>query len=467
MKSAVEKLSETRTKLSIEVTFEELEPFMAQAYKTLGQRINVPGFRKGKVPPAMIDQRVGRAAILDEAINLSLGEFYAEAKNEHSIVAIGRPQVDITELVDNEKVSFTVEVDVRPEITLPNFSKMKITVEDVVVGDAEIDEQVDALRARFGTLSTVETNVESGSFVTIDLVASVNGEPLEGGTANDISYEVGTNSMVDGLDDALIGLAAGESKRFATRLVGMPEGETGDVDVTVKVVKHRELPALDDSFAKLASEFDNLAELKADVATRLERVKNLEQGADARDKLIEELISTLTVPLPPALIEEEVNHHLEGEGRLEDTEHRTEVTSQVTRQLTQEIILDTLVSTENVSVNESELTEYLFRQSQRYGMSPDKFIKEVSDNGQVPAMIADVGRAKALAAVLGRVKVVTTSGKVVDLEALRPPAQVAQQDVSPAEDAAPIDDVAPIDDATLEADLASETAEDPENTESK
>ena len=454
MKSAVEKLSDTRTKLSIEVTFEDLEPFLAQAYKSLGQRINVPGFRKGKVPPAMIDQRVGRAAILDEAINLSVSEFYAEAKKEHSIVAIGRPQVDVTELVDHEKVSFTVEVDVRPEITLPNFSKVKITVDDVVVGDAEIDEQVDALRARFGTLSTVESSVESGSFVTLDLVASVNGEPLEGGTANDISYEVGSNSMVDGLDDALIGLAAGESKRFATRLVGMPEGETGDVDVTVKVVKHRELPPLDDSFALLASEFETLAELKADVATRLERVKHLEQGADARDKLIEELITTLTVPLPPALIEDEVNHHLEGEGRLDDAEHREEVTGQVTRQLTQEIILDTLVSAENVSVNESELTEYMFRQSQRYGMSPDKFIKEVADNGQVPALIADVGRAKALASVLSRVKVVTTSGKTVDLEALRPPAQSTQEDVEP------------VTDALLEADAAPETTEESENAES-
>jgi len=454
VKSAVEKLSDTRTKLSIEVTFEDLEPFLAQAYKSLGQRINVPGFRKGKVPPAMIDQRVGRAAILDEAINLSVSEFYAEAKKEHSIVAIGRPQVDVTELVDHEKVSFTVEVDVRPEITLPNFSKVKITVDDVVVGDAEIDEQVDALRARFGTLSTVESSVESGSFVTLDLAASVNGEPLEGGTANDISYEVGSNSMVDGLDDALIGLAAGESKRFATRLVGMPEGETGDVDVTVKVVKHRELPPLDDSFALLASEFETLAELKADVATRLERVKHLEQGADARDKLIEELITTLTVPLPPALIEDEVNHHLEGEGRLDDAEHREEVTGQVTRQLTQEIILDTLVSAENVSVNESELTEYMFRQSQRYGMSPDKFIKEVADNGQVPALIADVGRAKALASVLSRVKVVTTSGKTVDLEALRPPARSTQEDVEP------------VTDALLEADAAPETTEESENAES-
>ena len=420
MKSAVEKLSETRTKLSIEVTFEELSPYLARASKALSEKINVPGFRKGKVPAALVEQRVGRTVILDEAINLSMGDFYSTAKKEHAIAAIGRPQVDITELVDKEKFSFTVEVDVRPDITLPNFSEMTITVDDVIVGDAEVDEQVDALRARFGTLTTVEKSVESGDFVTIDLVASVGGKALDGGTANDISYEVGSNTMVDGLDDALLGLSVGESKRFSTTLVGMPAGEVGEVDVAVKAVKHRELPPLDDSFAKLSSEFDTLAELKNDVQLRIERVKNLEQGAAARDQLVETLVESLSIPLPQSFIEDEVTNHLKGEGRLEDTAHRDEVTAQTTKQLTYEIILDTIVSAEDVSVNENELTEYLVRQSQRYGMSPDQFIQEVTVNGQVSTMVSEVARAKALASVLGRVKVVTKSGKSIDLESLRP-----------------------------------------------
>ncbi len=430
VKSAIEKLNETRTKLTIDVSFEELAPYMTKATKALSEKITVPGFRKGKVPAALVEQRVGRAAILDEAINLSMGDFYSIAKKEHAIAAIGRPQVDITELVDKEKFTFTVEVDVRPEISLPNFSEMTITVEDVVVGDKEIDEQVDALRARFGTLTTAEKSVENGDFVTIDLIASVGGKALDGGTANDISYEVGSNTMVDGLDDALAGLSVGESKRFATTLVGMPEGETGEVDVTVKAVKTRELPPLDDSFAKLSSEFDTLAELKSDVQLRIERVKALEQGAAARDQLVETLVESLTVPLPQNLIEDEVNSHLEGEGRLEDTTHREEVTGQTTKQLTYEIILDTIVSAEDVSVNENELTEYLVRQSQRYGMSPDQFIQEVTQNGQVSTMVSEVARAKALASVLGRVKVVTKSGKSVDLEALRP------KQIVPAEDSA-------------------------------
>ena len=420
VKSAVEKLSETRAKLTIDVTFDELAPYIAKASKALGEKITVPGFRKGKVPAALIEQRVGRTAVLDEAINLSMGDFYTTAKKEHSILAIGRPQVDVTELVDKEKFAFTVEVDVRPEITLPNFSEMTITVEDVVVGDSEIDEQVDALRARFGTLTTVEKTVETGDFVTIDLVASANSKPLEGGTATDISYEVGSNRMVDGLDEALIGLAVGESKRFTTTLVGMPAGEQGEVDVAVKAVKHRDLPPLDDSFAKLSSEFDTLAELKNDVQGRIERLKALEQGAEARDQLVETLVSSLNVPLPQNLIDDEVSHHLKGEGRLEDTAHREEVVAQTTKQLTYEIILDTIVSAEDVSVNENELSEYLIRQSQRYGISADQFIQEVTANGQIATMVSEVARAKALASVLGRVKVVTKSGKSVDLEALRP-----------------------------------------------
>jgi len=214
VKSAVENINETRRKLSIEVSFDELQPHIADAYKSISNKINVPGFRKGKIPAAMIDQRVGRAAVLDEAINSALPDFYSKARVEHKIVAIGRPQVDVTELVDKEKLAFTVEVDVRPDVKLPNFSEMTITVDDVVIADAEVDEQIDGLRGRFGTLTTVEKSIEKGDFVTIDLVASVKGAALEGGTANDISYEVGSNSMVDGLDDALAGLTAGQSKRF-------------------------------------------------------------------------------------------------------------------------------------------------------------------------------------------------------------------------------------------------------------
>ena len=426
MKSSVTKINETRVKIDIEVTFEELAPFLADAYKSIGASITIPGFRKGHVPNAMIEKRVGRGAILDEAVNAGLPTFYTEAAKENKVKVIGRPQVDIKELVDNEKLSFEVEVDIRPDITLPDFSKITIEVDDVAVGDSEIAEQVDALRGRFGTLTTVEKPAEKGLFVTIDLIASKDGAELDGGVAKDISYEVGSASMIDGLDEAIIGLSAGESKRFNATLVGMPDGETGDIDVTIKAVKNRDLPPLDDSFAKLASEFDTLDELRADVAKRLERVKTLEQGSHARDRLVEKLFADITIPLPQNIIDDEVNDHLEKEGRLEDAAHRAEVAEQTVQSIKQEILFDTIVDAEQVSVNENELTEYLIRASQRYGMTPDQFVKEISGAGQINSMVAEVARAKGLAGVLSRVTVKTKSGKVVDLEALAPKQAAAE-----------------------------------------
>ena len=420
MKSAVEKLSPTRVKLSIDVPFADLKPHIDGAYKSLSEKITIPGFRKGKVPSAMIDQRVGRGAVLDEAINAAIPSFYSQAAKDNDVLVIGRPTVEITELKDNEKLSFTIEVDIRPDIALPNFSEIKIEVDDVKVTDADIDEQVQALRTRFGTLTTVEKVVASGDFVTIDLVATKDGQPLDGGTANDLSYEVGSASMIDGLDEALIGLSTGGEKSFETALVGMAEGEKASVKVSVKAVKERELPPVDDAFAKLASEFETLAELKADLTTRLTRLKEMEQGAQARDLLVEKLISSVDIPLPAEIIEAEVNDHLEKEGKLEDDKHRAEVNEEVKSTITREFLLDSIVKAESVAVNESELTEYLVRAASRYGMTPDQFIKEVSQAGQVTTMVAEVARAKALAQVLGRVKVVDKSGKKVDLEALAP-----------------------------------------------
>jgi trigger factor len=420
LKSTVEKLSPTRVKLSIDVEFSELKPHIDGAYKTLSEKINIPGFRKGKVPAAMIDQRVGRGAVLDEAINAALPTFYSQAAKENDVLVIGRPNVDITELKDNEKLSFTVEVDIRPEVVLPDFAQIKIEVDDVVVTDSDLDKQIESLQIRFGTLTTVEKTVESGDFVSIDLLATDGGKEIDGGSANEISYEVGSASMIEGLDEALIGLKVGESKSFETALVGMPESQKASVQVTLKAVKKRELPPLDDAFAKLASEFETLAELKADLSNRLKRVKELEQGAQARDLLVEKLTSTVEIPLPAEIIEAEVNDHLEKEGRLADDKHRAEVNEEVKATITREFLLDSIVKAEAVSVNESELTEYLVRASSRYGMSPDQFIKEVSQAGQITTMVAEVARAKALAQVLGKVKIVDKSGKQVDIQALAP-----------------------------------------------
>ena len=427
MKSNVETLSPTRVKISVEVAFEELSPYIAEAYKKLAAQINVPGFRKGKVPAAMVEQRVGRPAILDEAINAALPEFYGQAAREHTLLVIGRPVVDIKEFKDNEQLDFTVEVSVRPEVTLPDFSKITVTVDNAEVSDADLDEQIDELRARFGTLHTVERATKSGDFVTVDLTARINGEEVDGGKANDISYEVGSNRMIDGLDEALVGMSAGDTKTFTSQLVGQKDDETGDVEIALKVVKERELPPVDDAFAKLASEFDTIAELKADFTERLARIKKLEQGAQARDLLVEKLLGDLTIEVPDDLVLEEVNSHLEGEGRLEDAVHRAEVDKEVRDGIKSEFLLDSIVKAEDVQITEIELTDYLVRMSQRYGMGPEQFAQELQKAGQITQVIAEVTRAKALASVLGRISVVDKAGTKIELEELRTPQAAAAE----------------------------------------
>jgi len=432
VKSTVETLSSTRVRLDIEVPYADLTEYVADAYKAVSAKVNIPGFRKGKVPAAMIDQRVGRGSVIDEAINNALPQFYGMAAREHEVLVVGRPEVDIKEYVDNEKLIFSVEVDVRPEVTLPDFSKITIEVDDVVVTDKDIDEQVDELRARFGTLMTVEREAKDGDFVTVDLTAKIDGAEVDGGKANDISYEVGSNRMIDGLDAALISMKAGDVKNFETQLVGQKDDEKGDVEIKLKAVKERELPPVDDAFAKLASEFDTIAELKADFAERLKRVKAMEQGAQARDLLLKKMIDDLDIPVPDKLVTDEVNDHLEGEGRLEDAEHRAEVDGQVRTSIKSDFLLDAIVKAEEVQVNEIELTEYLIRTSQRYGMPPEQFAKQLQDAGQISQLVAEVSRTKALAGVLGRVNVVDKSGNKVDLEALRPqtpPAAPSEADV--------------------------------------
>ena len=420
MKSAVETLSPTRVRISIDLDFKDLEPHVATAYQTLSQQVSIPGFRKGKVPRQLIDQRVGRGAVLNEAINTALPEFYSQAARENEVLVVGRPNVDIKELKDNEIVKFEVEVDVRPEIKLPDFSEIELSVPDVELSEKDVEDQVEALRIRFGTLVTIEKDAASGDFVTIDLVAKIEGKEVEGGTANGISYEVGSNRMIDGLDTALEGMKVGESKNFTAQLIGMKEGETGEVTVTLQAVKKRELPDLNDEFAKLASEFETLAELKSDTKERLTRLKSMEQGAQARDELLKYLLDKVDIQVPEQLVKDEVHDHLEKENRLEDETHRNEVTEEVTRSVRADFLLDAIVKAEEVQVSEAELTEYLIRTAARYGMTPEQFAQQLTQAGQITALMAEVARTKALAIALERVKIKDASGRSVDLSKLTP-----------------------------------------------
>jgi trigger factor len=240
VKSTVENLSPTRVRLAVEVPFEELKPSLDAAYKKIGSQVRIPGFRPGKVPARIIDQRVGRAAVLEEAINAALPGVYTEAAREHEIKPISQPDIDVTNVDDGTSLIFTAEVDVRPEVTLPELDGLAVTVDDVAVTDEDVDEQLDSLRERFGTLVGVERAVHAGDFVSLDLTASVDGQEVEAGSAKGLSYEVGSGDLIDGLDDAILGKLAGESATFTTTLrQGEQAGAEADITATVNSVRRR------------------------------------------------------------------------------------------------------------------------------------------------------------------------------------------------------------------------------------
>jgi trigger factor len=436
VKSTVENLSPTRVRLAVEVPFDDLKPSLDKAYKAIAAQVRVPGFRPGKVPARIIDQRVGRGAVLQEAVNEALPQLYTDAAREHELQPLGQPDIDVTNLDDGNSLTFTAEVDVRPEITLPDLQGLPVTVDDVEVSDADVEEQLQELRDRFGTLKQVERPAQSGDYVSLDLATTVDGTEVEGGGAAGLSYVVGSGDLVDGLDDAITGKSEGETATFTTTLQqGEQAGREAEVSATVKSVKEKELPELDDEFAQLASEFDTVDELRDDLRTRLARVRTLEQGAQARDRLLEHLVETVDFPLPESAVQAEVDYRehdvvhslghdeelfdrfLETQGQTRD-EFRAELRESAEKSVRVQFILDAVASRTDVQVGDAELTEYLVRQAARSEMAPQEFANQVVQSGNLPALVADVRRNKALAELLESAVVTDASGNSVDLSAL-------------------------------------------------
>lgn len=435
MKSAVETLNPTRVRLSIEVPFEELKDSLDAAYKKINQQVTVKGFRKGKIPARVIDQRFGRGAVLEEAVNDALPKFYTDAVNEAEIDVLGQPEVDITELKDGETLNFTAEVDVRPAIEIPDYSGIEVEVDAVEVSDEDVDKAVTELRERFASTSPVERAAEDGDVITLDLEAKVEGEVLEDGVASGVSYTIGSGELLDGIDDAVKGLEAGGEATFTSELKGgSAAGKEAEVTVKVTQVAARELPELDDEFAQLASEFDTLEELRADSRKRLENMKQYDQATQAQERVLEKLLELVEVPVPEKLLEDEINtrkhnleHHqlgqmgldlekyLEIQGKTAE-EFDTETKEAAVKGIKTQFVLDELVKREKLNVNQEELTEHLMRRAASSGMSPDQFAQAVVEGGQVPLLVGEVARGKALAVVVEAATVKDTNGEVVDLE---------------------------------------------------
>ncbi|HLU44808.1 MAG TPA: trigger factor [Natronosporangium sp.] len=433
MKSTVETLGPTRVRLAIEVPFAELEPSLKKAYREIAQQVNIPGFRRGKAPAAVIDRRIGREVVLNEAVQEAIPQQLMAAIQEHEVRSIGRPQVDNVEIKDGEPLRFTAEVDVRPEIELPDPAELTVTVDEITVTDEEIDKQLELLRERFATLKNVERPVAEGDYVQIDLEATVDGQPVEGGSATNLSHEVGSKSLLPGLDEAVVGLSAGESTTFTAPLVaGEHAGREAEVTVTVKTVREKELPQLDDEFAQLASEFDTLSELRDDTAEQVRRIKHNQQLVEARDKLMELLLERTGVPAPEGVVRDEVNHRkqhlvedLERMGRaLEEylsLENKTEeeldqeLTEAVSRGVRNQLVLDAVADAEEVQVSDEEFGQEIVMRAQQVGMAPQQYYDQLVRAGAAGSVFSDVRRNKALRLLMERVTITDTAGNRVSV----------------------------------------------------
>ncbi|MDY3677954.1 MAG: trigger factor [Actinomyces urogenitalis] len=419
MKSTVENLDPARIKLTVEVPYEELKPSLDAAYKQIGSQIQVPGFRRGHVPNRVIDQRVGRGSVIQEAVNNKLSDFYREAMTEAGRVPMLQPEIEITELpnVTGEQggqLVFTAEVTVRPEIEIPELSEIEVTVDSVAVTDEDVDTELDNLRARFGSLKSVKRKAKTGDFVTIDLKAVIDGEEVD--SASGVSYEIGKGNMLKGLDTALRGLKTGESATFTTQLAGGPhEGEEAEVTVTAEAVKQRELPEADDDFAQMASEFDTIEELREDLRKQAGERKAGDQAVAARDALLEQLREKIEFELPEGLVDNEIAQHLQAEGKAADDPHADEIREDITTGVRDQIILDVLAEQLQVGVTQDELIEFLIQTAQQYGMEPGQFMQGAQQAGQIPAFVSEIARNKSLAMGLRQVSVKDSDGKDVDL----------------------------------------------------
>ncbi|MEU7613638.1 trigger factor [Micromonospora sp. NPDC049204] len=437
MKSTVETLSPTRVRLAIEVPFVELEPSLKKAYREIGSQVQVPGFRRGKVPTAVIDQRVGRGTVLNEAVQEAIPENILAAVREHDLKTLGRPEVEITEFNDGDSLNFTAEVDVRPEITIPDASSIEVTVDELQIDESEIDEQVKNLRERFATLKTVERAAAEGDYVQIDLNATVDGEDVPGGQASNISHEVGSKQLLPGLDEAVVGLAAGDDTTFTTQLVGGDfAGRDAEVAVTVRTVKEKELPELNDEFAQMASEFDTIEELRGDLRARVNQGKQVEQIYAARDKALAQLVEAAEIPAPEGVVREEVEsrkqamvdqlerigasmeEYLAAEDKTEE-QIDAELTEAATEGVKVQLLLDTLADAEDVQVSDDEFGHEIVHRAQRAGMAPQQYYDQLVRSGAAAAVFGDVRRGKALAAVMERITIKDSAGNEVTLDALR------------------------------------------------
>lgn len=413
MKSTVETPELTQAVVTIEVEYEELKPEFTNAYKEIANQVNVPGFRKGHVPPRIIDQRFGRGLVIQDVVNRVVPTYLGEAIDEHELVSLGQPNVDVRELPNEKgapggKLVFAANLNVVAPFELPEYQGYELEVDPVEADEAAVERELTALRKRFAILKTVERPAQDEDFLTIDIVAKSGDEELD--SMIGVSYELGSGTMLEGQDEVLRGASAGDQVEFKATLPGGEHaGKEADISVTLVSVKERELPEVDDDFAMMVSEFDTAEEMLEDLRKVVGKVKRDEQAIQARDRLLDKLLDDAQIVLPEPVVEQ-----LIGEATGEDAtdEDKQKAREAIERDIRRTVLLDKLGKSVDVQVTQEELLEFLVMSARQNNVD---LAQVVSNPDQMRNMTVELGRNKSLVLALREVAVKDTDGNPVDL----------------------------------------------------
>lgn len=434
MKTTVDKLSDTRVKLTVNVPFAELDQEIDQAYAAIAQQVSIPGFRKGKAPRQLIDARFGRGPILEQVVNDMLPSRYEQAVQSEDLKVIGQPDVDISKIEDKDFVEFTAEVDIRPEFEVPDFSEISVIVPAIKAGEEDVDKALEDLAERFGELKDTKRKMKTGDYAIIDITAEVDGEKIEEASTEGLSYSIGDDNLIKGLDTALRGMKTGEDNEFTSTIQsGEHKDEAATFKVHVQQTKERKLPDMDDEFAQMASEYDTIEELREATKTEVEESKKAEQAGQIRDEVLKAALADVDFELPQSVVDEQAHAQLhqilgqlahdekalaqllEAQGTSRE-EFDKQTREQAEESVRTQIFLDAVAEKEEPEVSQQELSDHILFTAQSYGMDPNQFIQQLQSNGQIANLFSDVRRGKALAAAICRTTVKDEEGNDVDVE---------------------------------------------------
>ena len=434
MKSTVEALEGNKVKLSIAVDEAEFESDIDDAFKRIAREVRLPGFRPGKAPRKVLEARIGIEAARGEAFEHALPKYYLEAVEEHDVDVIAQPEWEITAGQESGDVAFEATVEVRPVVTVGGYDSLRVTIPSPDVDPDEIDARIDRLRESFAELEDVERPAQTGDNVTIDIAGSREGEPMEGLTAEDYMYEVGSGTIVPELDAQLAGSKVGAVLEF-TADHPMPDEDPVDFRVEIKSIKEKVLPEADDAFAAEASEFETIAELRADLEQRFGVVKKMQASMAVQQKTAEALAELVDIEIPDALVNNEMQQRLEDLGmRLQaqgisieqylaqtgqDQEaFVAELRESAAQGVKVDLALRAVAEAEGIEVTDEDLDAEIEAVAARVGQKPDKVRKQLDRNGQIPAVRSDLRTRKALDWLIEHVELVDEGGSTIDRAAL-------------------------------------------------